>query len=490
MTEVNIPIVSYPPFKLRSSLIDKDPVIFQYILKDYIKLFEYLIIIYNDPNLQLSCKSEQQLTLFLKSYLFETSQESTKIFTLGSINPDILANSKSLKLIVFKFIKLSKFDGFKHDGFTVWNFIKIYIKLAYDNLNINQSLISTDLIKGYFHYRSIQDYLNTLISETKFTNADLDTLSLFLNKNENFVNEYWINVLEKLYNKGESIHTKQCFQIMLISITSQSNKQLIRLIKSLAGSKKQMIEKYQLLSKIIFSRKFHDMKPNLLDDLGFNTSSNVNKLIELFPTLTINKAKRLLIEYNNNIELITNKLFENPNMETIVQFGKKKPSDLNSISSNEELKQKTLSNALRLLYESDEDEPDDTYDTTTTTSPLNNEIELKLFEIYKTNPDLLSRQSRYSTFRNKLKSEIKWTDEQIEGWFIILLKNPKRLKMLNESLVIDNSLNTKGMKVKEKNTKPQPSKVVNNNNNNNKVKKGKFANHNRKLQHDKKMVNL
>ena len=74
---VYIPIPHYPPFKLRSSLIDKDPVIWVHLLEGYIKLMQFLLDV-NSP--KLTIKSQQQLQLFLKNFLVETSEEESKIF--------------------------------------------------------------------------------------------------------------------------------------------------------------------------------------------------------------------------------------------------------------------------------------------------------------------------------------------------------------------------------------------------------------------------
>ena len=74
---IYIPIPHYPPFKLRSSLIDKDPVIWVHLLEAYIHLMTVLL----DPETpKLNVKSQQQLQLFLKIFLFETCEEETKIF--------------------------------------------------------------------------------------------------------------------------------------------------------------------------------------------------------------------------------------------------------------------------------------------------------------------------------------------------------------------------------------------------------------------------
>ncbi|GMF63222.1 unnamed protein product [[Candida] boidinii] len=172
-------------------------------------------------------------------------------------------------------------------------------------------------------------------------------------------------------------------------------------------------------------------------------------------------------------------------------FGKKERRYSFDKMTEEELKKKTLTNALRLLYESDEDEPDDTYDDQEKTSgsavdiapgtmsiakekrknrkAKNSEIdtlgledldiadsdyedgetinkkmesemdniERELFDIYRSNPEQLSRTHRKKNERTKLKQETGWSDEQIEGWARMIDKTPSRFKMLEERFIFN-----------------------------------------------------
>ncbi|ODV97061.1 hypothetical protein PACTADRAFT_1643 [Pachysolen tannophilus NRRL Y-2460] len=192
----DIPIVAYPPFKLRSSLIDKDPVIWVHLIEYYITLFQKLIDIYASRDEKLSVKSQQQLFEFLKTYLGETAEESIKIFSLGSINPDIISNSKILKLYVFEFVKRVNLINLQFNGETIWNFVKVYSKLSVLNdkkksfpvtLELVRKLVDGSL-KSKLNYNSdnislittLQKYLENLIGSGKFNKFDLETLSLLL----------------------------------------------------------------------------------------------------------------------------------------------------------------------------------------------------------------------------------------------------------------------------------------------------------------------
>ncbi|GME93394.1 unnamed protein product [[Candida] boidinii] len=624
----------------------------------------------------------------MKVYLYETSEESTKIFSLGAINPDITKNQKLLKIIVFQFIKNYNLINLKLTGESIWNFAKTYVRLAYENTQVNQSLINIsvvrNLITGTFKskltsksddislIKFLQDYLEIVITSKKFTKIDLETLTLLLgqkakklgsnnnnfnnnkqrsiikqgNRNssnsqmnsefaEIFVTQYWIDLLEKLYNKGESIVSKECFQIALVSLISLPSNKISRLLSTLnINSKTSFIQLYPLIAKIVLSKKFNDMNPDLKEKIGFlNTQKSkpkavacqfnkesINMITSVMPTITEGQAKQLLIDHNDNVEVAINILFETPpevlaslkeyqdptkvnnnkslpkkkmNASKAVEesqksrnsdekdndllldrsrmtFGKKERRYSFDKMTEEELKKKTLTNALRLLYESDEDEPDDTYDDQEKTSgsavdiapgtmsiakekrknrkAKNSEIdtlgledldiadsdyedgetinkkmesemdniERELFDIYRSNPEQLSRTHRKKNERTKLKQETGWSDEQIEGWARMIDKTPSRFKMLEERFIF-NSKELNGSLKKSSYRKPKAesddddddddcndtprrtgngSSGGNNSGTANKKKqysrneknKAKRANHNRKSGHDKKMA--
>ncbi|KAI9787706.1 MAG: hypothetical protein M1839_000237 [Geoglossum umbratile] len=98
-------------------------------------------------------------------------------------------------------------------------------------------------------------------------------------------------------------------------------------------------------------------------------------------------------------------------------------------------------------FDSDDDERDDTYDvediggTVDSAGPagdpsadLQDEKEEALFSAYKHDPAVFLRDSatRLSKARQVLKGETGMTDEVIEGWGIMLGRNPKRLRRLEE----------------------------------------------------------
>ncbi|GKZ21650.1 hypothetical protein AbraIFM66951_002309 [Aspergillus brasiliensis] len=100
-------------------------------------------------------------------------------------------------------------------------------------------------------------------------------------------------------------------------------------------------------------------------------------------------------------------------------------------------------------FDSDDDERDDTYDiadvggtidTTTddakAAAEQQQEAELSLYRTYKSNPALFARDSatRRSQPRASLKRETGMTDEAIEGWAVMLSRDPKRMARLEDKV--------------------------------------------------------
>ncbi|KAH3669496.1 hypothetical protein OGAPHI_001617 [Ogataea philodendri] len=571
MDQLNIPIVAFPPFKLRSSLIDKDPVIWQHLLESYIELFRKLIIISTTKGVKLSTKSQQQLTTFMKVYLAETSEESTKIFSLGAINPEIVKNQKTLKLIVFQFIKTYNLVNLKLSGDSVWDFCKVYLRLAYENSNVNQSVINVSLVRSLVQgtvksrlnsksddvslIKSLQDYLKLRVGNAKFNRIDLETLSMLLgqkirrsgsnkqrvfagkaqqdNFSERFVNVYWVELIEELYNKGDSLHSQQCFEILLVSLVSLTTAKVVRLVNDLkVGSRAAFVKQYPLTSRIVLSSRFQDMNPDLRKEL-FKQKDNfdqhkIQSLLDVFPQLTEGQCKTLLKKYHT-VEQAMNKVLEGevveeykdksarkPQAQKDVQFGKKQFSMKMDTATEQRFKKKTLENALRLLYESDEDEPDDTYDDQELTkgakSSEKNEdyeedeefpestngnrekddsmetLELKLLQIFKSNPEVFDRSSRYSNYRGQLKKETGWTDEQLEGWARMLERQPRRFKLLEEKL-LDTGGSLNGTLSRTKYQQPKEPDTPDSSRSSSRPRHGHSGGrNNRKTGHDRKMA--
>ncbi|KAF2835798.1 hypothetical protein M501DRAFT_941002 [Patellaria atrata CBS 101060] len=92
-------------------------------------------------------------------------------------------------------------------------------------------------------------------------------------------------------------------------------------------------------------------------------------------------------------------------------------------------------------FDLDDDERDDTYDvedvggtvdTTAEDVELADKNDEVLFTAYRTTPDVFERdaETRRSDARKALKSETGMTDEAIEGWGVMLARDPRRLRRL------------------------------------------------------------
>lgn len=111
-------------------------------------------------------------------------------------------------------------------------------------------------------------------------------------------------------------------------------------------------------------------------------------------------------------------------------------------------------------FDSDDDERDDTYDVADVGGTVDSaiagtdaeadtvarsqraaadQIDLTLFRAYKSNPATFARDSvtRRSQPRVALKRETNMTDEAIEGWAVMLSRDPKRLAKLENKLADD-----------------------------------------------------
>lgn len=603
---VYIPIPHYPPFTLRSSLIDKDPVIWAHLLEGYIRLCQVLL----SDEIKLNVKSLQQLQLFMKVFLYETSEEATRIFSLGAINPDIRHNTIILRSYVLQLIKAYSAVKLGLSGESLWNFVLVYIEknastvrgiidgsfksALNDNKKSGKILLIHVLRKHLVAQISLGklttnhlQYLNMLLGQhtaVKSPNeqkillsgsklnhkskilakGNKGTLSSALSFAESFVNDEWIETLEKLYAGGKSVHAEVIRNTMVVSILSLSTAKLAKVVSLLGINSASAMALSPLLSAIILSEQYKKVNPGLEERLPFLRKitfkeeespidqKDIDFLIEMFPALTPKKASSILRQNDRNVEQVTNQLLEDPDLidtipedspedyeisETELQRGierfklhenetteemTKKPAAL----TTEDVKKRTLTAALKLLYESDEDERDDTYDDQEHTSGLaftefdrkpknkdkarlvvfDNEkessprddspaptqleidkTELTLFKYYKTKgEDSFSRTARGTPLRQEMRSATKWSDEQIEGWMRMLSKSPKRFRLLDEQYVFhfsNRNIAPKQPAQQPPSLSPAPSKKANARNEKNKATK---ANHSRRMGHDKK----
>lgn len=140
-------------------------------------------------------------------------------------------------------------------------------------------------------------------------------------------------------------------------------------------------------------------------------------------------------------------------------FGKKDATTAEHVPTSERSNQKAAILSALAAFDSDSDERDDTYDvadvggTVDTSLPGTNDAEAQttrkeeqqiaqqrdkveevLFRSWKSDQGLFSRdtKTRLSQPRTALKREIGWTDEQIEGWAIMLDRDSGKAKSLEK----------------------------------------------------------
>jgi hypothetical protein len=545
-----LPIAVFPPFKLRSSMVDKDPVIWVHLIEVYIQYVQTVLY----THLNLTEKSQQQLCLFVKSYMHEIAEEQGQILSLGLINVQITENLESLRAWMLELVKQLGVLRLKMNGEELWDFSKIFAP--------GNSTVIRGIIDGSYKPRDnraistisqVQGHIESLISNGKFTKVDLQTLAALINRakrpNEKsqgkkqvksrdqksnfpdkFITVSWWEMLERLYAKGRGHFAQQCKEIGILSLISISINRTAALATELGITSCYSMGVCPLFAGIISNPEFHKLIPDLNRKLPFLKVNqkkpvdqhDVQSLIDMFPDLTITQTEKLLRKHDNSVESVTHLLLENPDSitkpvknessiptaDSIIQ--KKVINKQRTQHVPDEHKNRTLAAALRLMYESDEDEHDDTYDEAEATSGLSDgdqsrydQIERYLWEIFKKDSASFERAARKTRKRKEMKDEIKWSDEQIEGWARMIQKSPKRAKILEEKYMFKGNKPHRSMHRSEQDEDleevilnvPAASKSVPGGNTEpvkrqqarNEKNKASRANHNRKSGHDKKM---
>lgn len=565
---VELPIVNFPPFKLRSSMVDKDPVIWVHLIEVYIQYIQTLLQL----KVQLSSKSEQQLCLFIKSYLHEIAEEQGQILSLGLINVQITQNLDILRSWILELIKQFGVLNLKLNGGALWDLAKIY---AFKNTTTVRGIIDGSFKpqdkKTINSVSLVHKHVEHVISNGKFVKHDIKTLAVLLdNKSKNndvstgstrkdprsknarakkgasfaesFVTLSWIEILEKLYAKGEGRFAKLVKDLAVLSLVSIPISKVAAIGTELGINTYQALALYPLFGGIIASPSFQELNPGVEQRFPFLikkhqavvSDADVNTLIDLFPDLTISHTQKLLRKHNNNVEEVTNLLLEHPEAaienesekedsgrhvlkdsnNTKLVSGKKVLGKKSTLHVPDEHKNRTLTAALRLMYESDEDEHDDTYDEAEATATegektKHDKAEKTLWETFKKDPTAFEKTNRKSRGRVELLKETNWSHEQIEGWARMLQKEPKRAKILEQKYMFrgnkpqrtfkseqDEEIEeerrpTKTSQKKENasNTAPKGNSAnAKKTNARNEKHKASRANHNRKSGHDRKMA--
>ena len=529
---VNLPIVTFPPFKLRAALVEKDPVVWVHLLEAYNMFMAHLI--QHRELMRLNEKTWEQLCIFIRSFLSETSSEMGQLLSLGS-NVDVTRNLEHLKRWVLKLIEVG---GGAHklqmNAGTLWDFVRVYVET--DANAVRKVIAEGGKIDCTY---MLHNHLEFLVGSGKFDRYDLKTFENLIDRKsttrsttqsvltknnaektqingkisqrakkydsnkfiDKFVTVKWIEVLEGLYNHGEGVHSNTCKQLMIITLLNCSIQNVSSLATQLGVSNLPALKLYPLFGGVLwagFTEKnyFKGLETRLpflkASAMNGNAQSNgkshalssnskqlphtvdietVRQVQEVFPELPVSKIQQLCPRFES-AEAFINALFENPSFiedleaqntdflkETIgldefknkLNIAKKK--NTNKIFDRgvpDEVRNKTMTAALRLLYDPNEDERDDTYDDAERQQPGNgadesnketekyNKTEEYLWNLLKKDAQLFAKSSRKSNSRKDLKNKTKWSDEQIEGWARMIERSPARALMLEEKYMFQN----------------------------------------------------
>ncbi|CAB4254256.1 similar to Saccharomyces cerevisiae YGL110C CUE3 Protein of unknown function [Maudiozyma barnettii] len=612
--QLTLPIVTFPPFKLRAQLIEKDPVVWLHLLDTYIQYFQFLN---TEENLsKLDDSTLDHLCMFMRSYINEMGNEEGKLLSLG-INHDVQENLTVLRAWVLTALKTCGLFYLQIFGETLWNFVILYVE---KNPVSVRSLIDgsakpkiTNIPRVQVNRISqIQQHIKSMVEQNKFTRIDLKSFQ-FLIEDKDFADKFltinWIEYLESWWDKGNNKFSKIAEQLMITCLLQVRRKTVVDVTKSLGVSSLDTLSIYPLLGSILISERFNILRPDIKQEMVylnfskpneevvnesstsdiFHNESNevevsqkdISALADFFPGYSTYQLSELLRRYDNNVELITNLMFEDPTIVDSIPSEKPASNHVKSVVDKEslpaleelelhenslrdsemelseltkkhvpdEIKNKTLTRALQLLYDDDEDERDDTYDEAETDRSKvsgkisfgedideNNDsaeatekervskydqIEGYLWQLLKEDATLFERTKRGSKMRKSIKQETTWSDEQIEGWARMLQKSPQRARILEEKYMFRGNVKSgKRSYVKNRDgendidnkrrneryvRKPKVNVNVNNNENSkestpkndvnqkrknarNEKNKASRGNHNRKAGHDKKAL--
>ncbi|KAL6942266.1 hypothetical protein ACO0QE_003435 [Hanseniaspora vineae] len=529
---VSLPIVTFPPFKLRAALVEKDPVVWVHLLEAYNMFMAHLI--QHRELMRLNEKTWEQLCIFVRSFLSETSSEMGQLLSLGS-NVDVTRNLEHLKRWVLKLVEIG---GGAHklqmNASTLWDFVRVYVET--DANTVRKIISEGGKIDCTY---MLHNHLEFLVGSGKFDRYDLKTFESLIDRKtttrssnqsvvaknnaenskvhtrisqrtkkydsnkfiDKFVTVKWIEILEGLYNHGEGVHSKTCKQLMIVTLLNCSTQNISSLATQLGISNLPALKLYPLFGGVLwvgFTEKSHFkgletrlpfLKASVINtnaqssgELSTYDSRNkqsqhsvdietVLQVQEMFPELPVSKIQQLCPRFDS-AEAFIDALFENPTFvedleakntdflkETMglnefknkLNISKKKTSDrIYDRGVPDEVRNKTMAAALKLLYDPNEDERDDTYDDAERQQPGNgaadnnketekyNKTEEYLWGLLKTDAQLFAKTSRKSKSRKELKDKTKWSDEQIEGWARMIERSPARALRLEEKYMFQN----------------------------------------------------
>ncbi|GKT90121.1 CUE domain-containing protein [Colletotrichum tofieldiae] len=232
-------------------------------------------------------------------------------------------------------------------------------------------------------------------------------------------------------------------------------------ISALEGFRKPgggMMRPKRLVKRKVDKGKGKDVadKGQLQAELHIHRQSQISLIQDLFPDLGSGFISKLFDEYGDNTEAVTAHLLEDslpPHLATAdrtaqlcfqTPFRKKGPEK----TADDVLRDRsTAPNKAAILsalaaFDSDDDERDDTYDADDVGGTVDNANEEAdgqkdaneetLYKAFQADPGVFDRQAttRRGQARNKLREDTGMTDEAIEGWAVMLSRNPGQKRRL------------------------------------------------------------
>ncbi|RMZ85896.1 hypothetical protein DV737_g358, partial [Chaetothyriales sp. CBS 132003] len=193
-----------------------------------------------------------------------------------------------------------------------------------------------------------------------------------------------------------------------------------------------------------------------LDEMHMHRATSISQVHELFPQLSAAYILRLLDHFQEHTESRRN-VFDDDDFDNLlisssqVHRGRKAIDTSRPQTVEDHNRSKAAIMAALAAFDSDDDERDDTYDVAdvggsvdqsvdTDNRPLGQQNaqhdlhEESLFRAWKDTPALFARDSktRISPTREQLKRDLGMTDEQIEGWAIMLSKDHAKQRRLEK----------------------------------------------------------
>ena len=390
-----------------------------------------------------------------------------------------------------------------------------------------------------------------IIKKSNVSSSATSSSSTFLSQ---FVNSHWIELLQGEFNPDlgyDSLRSLMVVSLILLTV----NKLKTLLLTLDLNDLNKLLDDYSLFVMVATSDAFNQLVPGVKDLIisqmspgNGSGSSGSGREVDPVQTKTIQDmfgvdadiAHRLIASKPDlTIEDIVHQVLEDPSIlenlppskdalkssdtptssipasavarfeggtTKVLKRGKK------NIVRTEELKQKSLDVAMRLLYDSDEDEPDDTYDDLDRTSGLEDGSsssaskaiggqaggisvqERYLFALYKKNgAAVFDKLERKTPLRTQITTKTKWTHEQIEGWYRMLSQSSRRFKMYEDDYFFNRD---DGLLDDDAPSKPKPKDTqlpvaskdsIKNQQRRDGHHKASRANHNRKDKHMKKV---